>query len=148
MSPSFSPMQFPPCLPPSFSLVHIFVFAVDFSSWWIQTIKFDLQIMKLLLKVNNLESYVSIVQLHLPGEDYRRRLRQRELSFGGNNSYTYMITTVKHALFNFASDLANGTRLKELLRSSGLGGFTAQTTLLTLPVRGNQSTRRKSTTVG
>ena len=105
--------------------------------------------MKLHLKVNNLESYVSIVQLHLPGEDYRRRLRQRELSFGGNNSYTYMITTVKHALFNFASDLANGTRLKELLRSSGLGGgFTAQTTLLTLPVRGNQSTRRKSTTVG
>ena len=30
--------------------------------------------------------YVSIVQLHLPGEDYRRRLRQCELSFGGNNS--------------------------------------------------------------
>ena len=57
--------------------------------------KFVVQSMKLHLKVNSLESfYVSIVQSHLPGEDYRRRLRQCELSFGGNNSYSLTITFI------------------------------------------------------
>ena len=65
------------------------------------------------------------------------------------DNYSETRTVIRNVfLFNFASELANRTRLKELLRSSGLGRFTTQTTLLTLPVGENRSTRRKSTTVG
>ena len=95
MSPSFSPIQFPPCLPPSFPLVHIVVFVGDFSSWWIW--RNEIYYTKYEITFESKQSwafYVSIVQLHLPGEDCRRRLRQCELSFGGNNSYSLTITFI------------------------------------------------------
>ena len=54
--------------------------------------KFVIQSMKLHLKVNSLESFTS--QSFTPGDDYRRRLRQCELSFDGNNSYSLTITFI------------------------------------------------------
>ena len=84
---------FTPFFPPSSHccIYWRFFFLVDINEWnllhkvWIE-ITFESK--------QSWVFYVSIVQLHLPGEDYRRRLRQCELSFGGNNSYSLTITFI------------------------------------------------------
>ena len=133
MSPPFSPIQFPPCLPASVPLVHIVVFVAMFLPGGYKRMKFIVQSMKLHLKVNSLESFTSqsfnyICQEKIIADDcpslnqalavITRTVWQLHLY----DNYSETRTVINVFLFNFASELANRTT-EGITVVFGLGRF-------------------------
>ena len=96
--------------------------------------KFVIQSLKLHLKGNSLESYTSplfnyICQEKIIADDYASVnkasavITRTAWQFHLYDNYSETRTVINVFLFNFASELANCARLKEILRSSGLGRF-------------------------